>query len=189
MAETKSRIFIEKNSLQQFPQFISGHSFSSLFILVDANTFKHCYPKLTHQLPSHHVIQIEAGEERKTISTCETIWQKLTIENADRNSLLINLGGGVVGDMGGFAAGCYKRGIKFVNIPTTLLSMVDASVGGKTGIDFMSFKNQIGLFNEPDAIFINTDFPVPERPSTTTFSPLNTSKSIPFNTCKSPNDL
>ncbi len=158
MTETKSKIFIEKNSLQQFSKFISSHTFSSLFILVDENTVKHCYPKLIQLLPSHHIVQIEAGEECKTISACETIWQKLTSENADRNSLLINLGGGVVGDMGGFAAGCYKRGIKFINIPTTLLSMVDASVGGKTGIDFMNFKNQIGLFNEPEAVFIDTGF-------------------------------
>ncbi len=127
--------------------------------MADENTFKHCYPKLKTHLPkAHTVIRIKSGEENKTIGTCETIWKKLTDANADRNSLLINLGGGVIGDMGGFAAGCYKRGIKFINVPTTLLAMVDASVGAKTAIDFMGFKNQIGLFNDPEGVYIYTDF-------------------------------
>lgn len=108
---------------------------------------------------------MQAGEVHKTLQTCETIWKKLTDSNADRNALLINLGGGVIGDLGGFAAGCYKRGIKFINIPTTLLAMVDANVGAKTGVDFMGFKNQIGLFNEPEGVFVYTGFlrTLPER--------------------------
>lgn len=99
------------------------------------------------------------------MQTCEQVWQHLTDANADRRALLINLGGGVIGDLGGFAAGCYKRGISFINIPTTLLAMVDASVGAKTGIDFGGFKNQIGLFNEPEQVLIDTAFldTLPER--------------------------
>jgi len=154
----KPGIFTGKDSLQQFFNFLSSYSFSMIFVLVDENTLEYCYPQIEPQLPKHFLIQILSGEENKTLTTCETVWQKLTNENADRNSLLINLGGGVIGDLGGFAAGCYKRGIKFVNFPTTLLAMVDASVGSKTGIDFLNFKNQIGLFNEPEAVFIYTGF-------------------------------
>ncbi len=137
---------------------LSLQAYSSVFILVDENTVKHCYPKVLGLLPQHHIIQIHSGEEYKTLQTCELIWQQLTDANADRKAVLINLGGGVIGDMGGFAAGCYKRGISFINIPTTLLAMVDASVGAKTGIDFKGLKNQIGLFNEPEQVLIDTTF-------------------------------
>lgn len=139
--------------------------YSSVFVLVDENTVKHCYLKILSLLPQHEVIQIQSGEQNKTLQTCEQVWQCLTDANADRKALLINLGGGVIGDLGGFAAGCYKRGISFINIPTTLLAMVDASVGAKTGIDFNGFKNQIGLFNEPEQVLIDTSFlaTLPER--------------------------
>lgn len=165
MGEVYKKIFIGIDSISQLSELITSNTPSQIFVLLDENTLQHCYSKLIHQLPLHHIIQLKSGEENKGLSTCELIWEKLTHANADRNSLLINLGGGVIGDMGGFAAGCYKRGVKFVNIPTTLLAMVDASVGGKTGIDFMDFKNQIGLFNEPEAVLINTDFiqTLPER--------------------------
>ncbi len=149
-------IFI-KNSFKKLFKFLSKQ-YSSVFILLDENTLKHCYPKLAPHLPKHHIIQIKSGEENKTLQTCSFIWQKLGTVNAGRDSLIINLGGGVIGDMGGFAAGCYKRGITFINVPTTLLAMVDASVGGKTGIDFEGYKNQLGLFETPAAVFINTEF-------------------------------
>ena len=153
-----STIFLEQDSIQHLAGFLSDNSFSQIFLLVDENTRQHCYTKIAAHLPRHHIIQIKSGEENKKLTSCELIWNTLTEHNADRNSLLINLGGGVIGDVGGFAASCYKRGIKFINLPTTLLAMVDASVGGKTGIDFNNFKNQIGLFNEPVAVFIHTDF-------------------------------
>lgn len=139
--------------------------YTSVFVLVDENTVKHCYPKIISLLPQHSIIQIPGGEQNKTLQTCEQVWQHLTAANADRKALLINLGGGVIGDLGGFAAGCYKRGISFINIPTTLLAMVDASVGAKTGIDFNGLKNQIGLFNEPEQVLIDTSFlgTLPER--------------------------
>ncbi len=139
-------------------ELFSRYTSSQLFILVDENTLEHCYPVVKNVLPTHSVIQIPAGEANKALTTCELVWQQLTAQNADRNSLLINLGGGVIGDLGGFAAGCYKRGIRFINLPTTLLAMVDASVGAKTGIDFNGLKNQLGLFNEPAAVFIYTGF-------------------------------
>lgn len=137
---------------------LTNGNYSAVYVLVDENTSHHCYPLLAGKLPAHKTISIKSGEENKTLDTCQTIWQQLTAEKADRKALLINLGGGVISDMGGFAAGCYKRGIAFINIPTTLLAMVDASVGAKCGIDFMGFKNQLGLFNEPKSVFIYTPF-------------------------------
>ena len=138
--------------------FLNKKSYSSIALLCDENTYEHCLPLIIDSLPEHWLIQIESGEENKNIDTCQQIWQAFTEGSFDRNSLLINLGGGVIGDMGGFAASTYKRGIDFINIPTTLLAQVDASVGGKLGIDFMGFKNHIGLFNEPEVIIIDSIF-------------------------------
>ena len=146
-------IVIGENSLTEF----NFQDYSQIAILVDENTKRDClskFPKLDNSI----IIEIKSGEENKNISTCNFIWEKLTKHNFDRNSLLINLGGGVIGDMGGFCASTYKRGIDFVQIPTTLLAMVDASVGGKLGIDFNGLKNQIGLFNNPKAVLINPTF-------------------------------
>lgn len=158
MSVVNKNIFTGTGSLKSLAKFLSANSFSQTFVLVDENTVKHCYPVVKKLLPKHSVIQIKSGEENKTLATCQTIWNKLTGANADRQTLLINLGGGVISDLGGFAAGCYKRGIKFINIPTTLLAMVDASVGAKTGVDLNGFKNQIGLFKEPEAVFVHTGF-------------------------------
>ncbi len=135
--------------------------YSTLAILVDENTKKHCLPLLLVQLPALSnslIIEIQSGEENKNLSSCSLIWEELSKHNFDRNSLLINLGGGVIGDMGGFAASTYKRGIDFIQIPTTLLSMADASVGGKLGIDFNGLKNQVGLFKNPKSVLIYPEF-------------------------------
>ncbi len=150
---SRAQIFIGDNSFNDLEEFFTS-PFSSCFVLADENTLKHCYPLVSELLPAHQVVLVAAGEHYKGIDTCRLIWTRLTEANADRKSLFINLGGGVIGDMGGFAASCFKRGIPFINIPTTLLAMVDASVGGKTGIDFMGFKNQVGLFSEPEAVFV-----------------------------------
>ena len=133
---------------------------SSIFILVDSNTKKFCLSNFISQtkITNYELIEMHAGEEFKNIKTCEMIWHKLTEKGADRNSILINLGGGVVCDLGGFVACTFKRGIDFYNIPTTLLSMVDASVGGKTGIDLGSLKNQIGIFKEPKEVIIDSNW-------------------------------
>lgn len=134
-------------------------SYSKIFVLVDQNTDKYCFSKIQSFLPeSYFKIEIAAGENHKNLETCSKIWNILTEKKADRKSLLINLGGGVIGDMGGFCAATFKRGISFINIPTTLLAQVDASVGGKLGIDFMGLKNQIGVFSNPKAVFISPDF-------------------------------
>jgi 3-dehydroquinate synthase len=134
---------------------------SKVFVLVDSNTQTHCLPIFTKQLPqdfSFQTISIPVGELHKTIATCTTVWQQLSDLGADRNSLLINLGGGVVTDLGGFVASTFKRGIEFINIPTSLLAMVDASVGGKNGVDLGHLKNQVGVIRNPLVVFVFVDF-------------------------------
>ncbi|MTI19497.1 3-dehydroquinate synthase, partial [Fulvivirga sp. RKSG066] len=118
----------------------------------------HCLPLLNNVLKEAKIIAIKSGEKNKTLDTCSDIWEKMTEYGLDRKSLMINLGGGVIGDMGGFGASTYKRGIDFINIPTTLLSQVDASVGGKLGIDFKGFKNHIGLFKDPKMVLVDSKF-------------------------------
>jgi len=149
------------NQFDSLNQFLKERSYSKVFILTDRNTGEQCLPLLVADMPSdfkYDIIEVDPGEENKNIDFCIGIWKMLLDFGADRNSLLINLGGGVVTDMGGFAASTFKRGIDFVQMPTTLLSQVDASVGGKTGIDMDSVKNIIGTFTQPKAVFINSDF-------------------------------
>ena len=135
--------------------------YSNLFIIVDSNTNEYCLSKFLPILETNlsiEIIEFEAGEPNKNIETCVQIWNVLTELGADRKSLVINLGGGVVTDLGGFVASTFKRGIDFINIPTTLLSMVDASVGGKTGVDLGNLKNQIGVINVPKMVLIDTAY-------------------------------
>ncbi|UMB61238.1 3-dehydroquinate synthase [Lutibacter sp. A80] len=141
--------------------YLASNIPSKIFILVDENTNQYCLPILLEVMETTseiEIIEIEAGEENKNLDTCTGVWQALTELGADRKSLLINLGGGVITDLGGFVASCFKRGIAFINIPTTLLSMVDASVGGKTGVDLGVLKNQIGLFSDPEMVLIDTRY-------------------------------
>ncbi len=149
--------------LEQLQTFLENHTtqYSKFFILVDENTHKHCLPQVLHDV--HHfadaeIIEIESGEANKCIDVVTQVWMTLSEAEADRKALFVNLGGGVIGDMGGFIASTYKRGIDFLNIPTTLLSQVDASVGGKLGIDLNGLKNQIGVFNFPQGVFVHTPF-------------------------------
>jgi 3-dehydroquinate synthase len=148
------------NELDFLSQFIKDKSPSAVFVLVDANTEKYCLPVIENHIKpfNYKKISIAAGEENKHLGTCEIIWKNLLDNHADRKALMINLGGGVIGDMGGFAASCYKRGIDFINIPTTVLSQVDASIGGKLAVDFKYGKNLIGLFRNPGLVFISTEF-------------------------------
>jgi 3-dehydroquinate synthase len=136
------------------------YSTKKIFVLLDENTRKYCLPKIQHSIQDfdYVIIEIESGEKNKSIQTVEEVWQILTQKGADRHSLLINLGGGIIGDLGGFAASTFKRGMDFMNIPTTLLSQVDASVGGKTGINFQGLKNEIGVFNHPKYVLIDSSF-------------------------------
>jgi len=141
--------------------YVSESKPSTLFILVDENTNENCLPILLQELATTlpiEIIEIESGEENKNLDTCTGVWNALTELGADRKSLLINLGGGVITDLGGFVASTFKRGISFINIPTTLLSIVDASVGGKTGVDLGVLKNQIGLFSNPEMVVIDSRY-------------------------------
>lgn len=133
-------------------------TYSKIIVLVDTNTKRFCYPIVKDFLPKHTLITVKHGEENKNLQTCEVIWSAMTDAQLDRHALMINLGGGVIGDMGGFCAATYKRGIDFIQIPTTLLSQVDASVGGKLGIDFQGFKNHLGVFTLPKAVLIDPIF-------------------------------
>lgn len=140
---------------------LKENKYSNLFIIVDSNTNEFCLPKFLPYLETEltiEIIEFEAGEQNKNIETCIQIWNVLTELGADRKSLVINLGGGVVTDLGGFVSSTFKRGVDFINIPTTLLSMVDASVGGKTGVDLGNLKNQIGVFNLPKMVLIDTQY-------------------------------
>lgn len=139
---------------------LRSDKFSSIFILVDENTNKFClniFIKKT-EIEKFEKIIINSGEENKNIDSCLFIWEKLNTFKADRKSLLINLGGGVLTDIGGFVASTYLRGINFINIPTTLLGMVDAAHGGKTGIDFKLLKNQIGVFSDPSEVILDSEY-------------------------------
>jgi 3-dehydroquinate synthase len=131
------------------------------FILVDKNTKKHCVDKLIHSFPvleNQNIIKVPAGEENKTLDTCVHIWETLAKEYAERNSMLINLGGGVITDIGGFTASVYKRGILHCNVPTSLLGMVDAAIGAKTGIDFAGLKNILGTFRHAGITYVDPAF-------------------------------
>lgn len=147
-------------ALLRFSKELQAKDYSSLFLLVDTHTQEFCLPGFVSQtgLTQLEVLVMETGEEHKTLQTCENLWNQLSERGADRNSALINLGGGVVTDLGGFVACTFKRGIDFYNLPTTLLAMVDASVGGKTGIDLGALKNQIGIIEEPKQVLIDAQW-------------------------------
>ena len=131
-----------------------------LFILADDTTAQLCLPKAlqAQQLQRSIPIYIGAGDEHKTLDSLSHVWQKLSDEGASRHSRLVNIGGGMVTDLGGMAASTFKRGIAYINVPTTLLAMVDASVGGKTGINFNGLKNEVGVFSSPRCVIIDTGF-------------------------------
>ncbi|MFC2127650.1 3-dehydroquinate synthase, partial [Bacteroidota bacterium] len=155
------QVHFQDNAYIQLNNYLANNSHSLIFILVDENTNRDCLPKLMGEMATDttlEIIEIESGEVNKNLETCTGLWNVLTELGADRKSLLINLGGGVITDMGGFIASTFKRGISFINIPTTLLSMVDASVGGKTGVDLGVLKNQIGIFSDPEMVLIDLDY-------------------------------
>lgn len=148
----KNTIFFGEQCSEILNNYIAERSPSKIFILCDENTQEHCVPLFFQQLSAEHnseLIEIESGEEQKNIATCQQLWATLSELDADRDSVVINLGGGVITDMGGFVASTFLRGISFINIPTTLLAMVDAAIGGKTGVNRDHLKNQIGLFSFP----------------------------------------
>lgn len=151
-------IFLGEEVLEHLAEMLIELGYSKIFVLMDTNTQRHCWPILSPYLVNFHPIVIPEGESSKSLVQAEKIWTTLHQNLADRRSVLINLGGGVVSDIGGFCAATYKRGIDFINVPTSLLGMVDAAIGGKLGIDFLSYKNSIGLFKHPKYIFVYPDF-------------------------------
>lgn len=168
ITSTSYPVHFQEKGYKYLSDFINSKNFKTVFVLVDENSHEHCLPVLQQELEvnvTFEIIEVESGEINKNLGTCVSLWQALTDLGADRKSLLINIGGGVITDMGGFVASAYKRGIEFVNIPTTLLSMVDASVGGKTGVDLGVLKNQIGVFADPQMVIIDPVYlqTVPEK--------------------------
>ena len=154
-------IYFNKNGYEAINKIVIENKYSTIFILVDEHTNDFCLPKFLPNLATEiaiEIIEIEVGENIKNITTCVEIWSILSELGADRKSLIINLGGGVISDIGGFIASTFKRGIDFINIPTTLLGMVDASIGGKNGVDLGNLKNQIGVINVPKMLLIDTSF-------------------------------
>ncbi len=155
-----SEIVFTENISQNIKKVLDNGSFDKCYILVDENTKNYCLQLVTSMLTSDDYILIESqsGEANKSIESVQKIWDVLNTSGATRKSLFINIGGGLVCDMGGFSASTFKRGLTFINIPTTLLSQVDASVGGKTGVNFNELKNEIGIFNNPINVYINPSF-------------------------------
>lgn len=152
---TKGRIIYTENVKAYIEKYFADQRFEKVVFICDTNTQKHCLPIIGK--PDHCIV-IPAGELNKSIDTYAYIVKNLIHLKANRSTLIVNLGGGVVTDIGGFVASTYMRGIKFINIPTTLLGMVDASIGGKTGIDFQLHKNYLGTFALPEFILIDPVF-------------------------------
>ena len=148
------------HSLTQLSSLLSDLPKGQLFVLTDSHTKVHCLPLFAEFIGEnpYHLLTLEAGEEHKNLASVQVVWDFLLKHHATREAILINLGGGMITDLGGFAAATYMRGIRFVNIPTTLLAMVDASSGGKTGFDYQGVKNAIGTFTPPLATLIHPEF-------------------------------
>ena len=154
-------IHFNQNAYDSLNAYLAKSSYSSLFIIVDENTYEFCLSSFMAAIEGDYhfeVLEIESGEVNKNVATCMNLWEALSDLDADRKSLIINLGGGVVTDLGGFVASTFKRGVDFINVPTTLLAMVDASVGGKTGVDLGALKNQIGVINQPEMVLVVTSY-------------------------------
>ncbi len=139
-------------------QLLAETAYDKLFVLCDNHTRELALPLIAATLPSHYLITIEAGEVQKSLDTVSQVWNELSRNGASRRSLLVNVGGGMVTDLGGFVAACFKRGMRFINVPTTLLGAVDAAVGGKTGVNFNGLKNEVGAFYPAEAVIISTRF-------------------------------
>ncbi len=159
--EQQGLVYYNQEAWNIFTNYLAELKNVQLFIIVDENTKKYCLPYFLKKITSENVITtitFPAGEIFKNLETCVNVWNTLSEKGADRASLIINLGGGVVTDLGGFVASTFKRGLRFINVPTTLLAMVDASVGGKNGIDLGYIKNQIGVISLPEMVILDIEF-------------------------------
>jgi 3-dehydroquinate synthase len=153
-------IIISKALAPDLTDILSARTYDKLFVLTDVHTHKYCMPQLRKiaAVANAEEIITGAGDSHKTVETLSHVWKLLSRHGATRHSLLINLGGGMITDLGGFAASTFKRGIDFINLPTTLLAMVDAAVGGKTGINFNTLKNEVGVFSPATHVIIDVHF-------------------------------
>ncbi|HKJ40911.1 MAG TPA: 3-dehydroquinate synthase [Sunxiuqinia sp.] len=162
MAPSKihSNIIFSQKVAFELEKIIQEFPAGKVFLLTEETPQQLCVPLIQEVIDKYKIktTSIKGGESNKSVRSVEQVWEFLSQNGADRKSLLINIGGGMLTDLGGFVASTFKRGMAFVNIPTTLLAQVDASLGGKTGINFNGLKNEIGVFNEPDAVIINTNF-------------------------------
>ncbi|MBS2097874.1 3-dehydroquinate synthase [Carboxylicivirga linearis] len=156
----ESNVFIVDDLTTDIEHLIKNFPEGKVFLLSDTESYKHCFHKIEKVigLCPERTIVIPDGDNNKGLEAAEKVWKLLSDGGADRKSLLVTLGGGMPCDLGGFAASTFKRGIQFINIPTTLLSQVDASIGGKTGINFAGLKNEVGVFNQATAVLIDTSF-------------------------------
>lgn len=158
-----SQVFVGPAALDELKSHLGGvfANKETIFVIADENTVEHCFPLLVNavpQLATANIIVVNAGDDNKTLVACERIWNELAVGGGNRRSLLINLGGGMITDMGGFAASVFHRGMDYINVPTSLLAMIDASIGGKTGIDLYSLKNLIGVFSSPECVYVWPEF-------------------------------
>ncbi len=154
-------VHFNETGYEKLNNYLKDNRFSKVFIIVDNNTHVHCLPHFLSKLDTDltcEIIEIDSGEANKNIDTCVGVWNALSELGADRKSLIINVGGGVVTDLGGFVACTFKRGLKYINVPTSLLAMVDASVGGKTGVDLGALKNQVGVISSGDMVLVDSSF-------------------------------
>lgn len=150
-------IFI--NDIESLIEMIEDAQYDRILAIVDRHSEYLCLSRIMeHTDRPIHKIMVKEGELHKSLNTCEKIWDEMITQGATRHSLCLNVGGGVIGDMGGFAAATYMRGMSFIQVPTTLLAQVDASIGGKLGVDYQSYKNMIGVIKDPQAVFIFTEF-------------------------------
>lgn len=154
------KVIKSENLNKDLCDLLATVKYDKLFVLMDSNTEKLCFPNISmnEAIASAKKITIKSGDQNKNIASLTQIWEFLSNNGATRHSLMINLGGGMLTDIGGFAAATFKRGIKFINIPTTLLGAVDAAVGGKTGINFNGLKNEVGAFAPAEAVLIDSIF-------------------------------
>lgn len=154
-------VHFNKKGYVALADFLATRNYSGIYIIVDSNTNEYCLPNFLSELQTDvkiEIIEVDPGEESKSIETCVQLWHALTELGADRKSLIINVGGGTITDLGGFVASTFKRGIEFIHVATSLLGMVDACIGGKNGVDLGSLKNQIGVINQPKMVLIDTTF-------------------------------
>lgn len=161
IVKEKGSVYCNGNVWQKLQELITDLEPTKIFILADENTSRFCLSVLLNNLNFENepeILIVASGEHNKTIATCMNLWEDLSEKGADRSSLLLNLGGGMITDLGGFVASTFKRGISFINIPTSLLAMVDASIGGKNGVDLGNLKNQVGVINNAHAVIIDTNF-------------------------------